>query len=280
MHERGLLRHDPQRVGAAQLLAALVDHAQRAAALIPDAQIFHRCSKPSRREAHACGQAVDRPVGLQPQRAIDQIGWITPLVVGLDRQAERLARSDQRRQHGAPVHPRPRHDGNLRVLRQRDVIVGGDGIGEHSELELAFAIGLHANAGRALATIAEADRDGVAGRQEVLHHADVERAAPRADVALELPLRLEGGAVGGLNCGVALALRIGELHRPEVGGEPEADLDRAGVVEAEGAGGIDQRKALQRARLEASRGGQRRRAHQVGTVVGVGHWESAAGSVA
>ena len=160
--------------------------------------------------------------------------------------------------------PGPGTMANLRAVRQRHVVVGGDGIGEHAELELAFAIGLHANAGRALPAVAETDGDGVAGRQEVLHHADVERAAPRADVALELPLRLEGGAVGGLHGGVALALRIGELHRPEVGGEAEADLDRAGVVDAEGAGGVDQRKALQRARLEAPRRGQRRRAHQVG----------------
>ena len=150
--------------------------------------------------------------------------------------------------------PGPGTIGNLRALRQRHVVVGGDRVGEHAELELALAVGLQADAGRAEAAVAEADGDGVAGSEEVLDHADVERAAPGPDVALELPLGLERGAVRGLDRGVALALRIGELHRAEIGGEAEADLDRAGVVDAEGAGRVDQREALQRARLEAPDG--------------------------
>ena len=126
-----------------------------------------------------CRQTRNRHVGLEPQRAIDEVGGIAPLVVGLDRQAERLACAHKRRQHGAPAHARPRHDGDLRALRQRHVVVGGDRIGEDAELELALAIGLHADAGRAEAAVAEADGDGVAGREEVLDHADVERAASR-----------------------------------------------------------------------------------------------------
>ena len=147
--------------------------------------------------------------------------------------------------------PRPGNDGDLRALRDRHVVVGGDRVGQHAELELALAVGLQADAGRALPAVAEADGDGVAGGQEVLHHADVERAAPGPDVALELPLGVEHGAVGSFNRGVAGALRVAELHRAEVGGEAEADLDRAGVVDAERAGRIDQREALQGARLEA-----------------------------
>ena len=112
-----------------------------------------------------------------------------------------------RRQHRAPAHARPRHDGDLRALRDRHVVVGGDRVGQHAELEFALAVGLQADAGRALPAVAEADGDGVAGRQEILHHADVERAAPGADVALELPLGLQRRAVGGLHRGVARRLR-------------------------------------------------------------------------
>ena len=68
------------------------------------------------------------------------------------------------------------------------------------------------------------------------------------------------GAVGGLHRGVARRLGIGELHRAEVGGEAEADLDRAGVVHAERAGRVDQREALHGARLEAPRSATARRA--------------------
>ena len=185
----------------------------------------------------------------------------------------------RRRQHGLPAHARPRHDGDLRALGQRHVVVGGDRVGEHAELELALAIGLQADAGRALPAVAEADGDGVAGREEILHHADVERAAPGADVALELPLGLERRAVGGLHRGVARRLGVGELHRAEVGGEAEADLDRAGVVDAERAGRVGEREALHGARLEAARtasawpcpsgrGGSRSRACGAGSAQG------------
>ena len=172
-----------------------------------DAQTFDHRREIPRREPERRRQPRDRAVRLQPQRAIDEVGGIAPLVVGLDRQAERLAGAHERRQHGAPAHAWPRHDGDPRALRQRHVVVGGDRIGEHAELELALAVGLQADAGRAEAAVAEADGDGVAGRQEVLHHGDIERAVPGADVALELPLGLERGAVGGLDRGVALALR-------------------------------------------------------------------------
>ena len=93
-------------------------------------------AKAARRKAQARRQTRDRAIGLEPQRAVDEVGGIAPLVVGLDREAERLAGAHERRQHGAPAHARPRHDGNLRALRQRHVVVGGDRIGEDAELEL------------------------------------------------------------------------------------------------------------------------------------------------
>ena len=211
------------------------------------------------------------PPRFQRQRAVDEVGGIAPLVVGLDRQPERLADAHERRQHRVPAHARPRHDRDPRALRQGDVVVGGDRVGEDAELEFALAIGLHADAGRAEAAVAEADGDGVAGAQEILGDADIERAAPGADVALELPLGFQGRAVGGLNGRVALPLGVRELHRAEVGGEAEPDLDGAGVVDAEGPGRIDEGQALQRARLEGPRRGEHGRAHQVGPVVRIGH---------
>ncbi len=167
--------------------------------------IRHRCEA-ARREAQRVRQPGDRrALARKPQRAIDEIGGIAPLVVSLDRKPERLACAHQRRQHRAPAHARPRQNCDLRALRQRHVVVGGDRVGEHAELELALAIGLQPNAGRALPAVAEADGDGVAGGQEILHHAHIERPAPGADVALELPLGLQGGPVGGLDRRVALS---------------------------------------------------------------------------
>ena len=164
MHERGGARHNAQRIGPAQLLAPVVEHAHDALARLVDPQPLHLQGKASGREARRRRQSADRAVGREAQRAIDDVGWIAPLVVGLDAEPERLARPHQRRQHGAPAHAGPRNDGDPRALGQRDVVVGGDRVGKHAELELALAVGLQADAGRAEAPIAEADGDGVAGR--------------------------------------------------------------------------------------------------------------------
>ncbi len=271
VHEHRVFRRHAQRVRPTELLAAIVEHAQDALTRRVDEQALDHRGKIPWREAHRRRQSRDRPVRLQSQAAVDEIGRIAPLVVGLDAQAKRLAHPHQRRQHGTPAHARPGHDGDLRAFGQGDVVIGGDRVGKDAELELALAVGLQADAGRALPAVAEADGDGVAGAEEVLHHADVERAAPGANIALELPLGFQRRAVGGLHRGVALAFRIGELHGPEVGGEAEADLDRAGVIDPEGAGRIDEREALQRARLEAARRCEPGRPHEIGTVVGVGH---------
>jgi hypothetical protein len=112
------------------------------------------------------------------------------------------------------------------------------------ELEFALAIGLQPNARRTLPPVTEADGDGVARSQEILHHPDVEGSTPRADVALELPFGLQSRAVGGLHGRVTRSLRIRELHWPEVGREAEPNLDRARVIHPERAGRVDQREAL------------------------------------
>ena len=138
----GLLRHSSS--------AAVVEHAHRAIARIGDVQPLDHNRKATRREPQRRRQARDRSISFEAQRAIDEVRRIAPFVVGLDREAERLAGAHQRRQHRAPMHARARHDANFRALRQRHVVVGGDRVGEDAKLELALAIGLHANAGRAL----------------------------------------------------------------------------------------------------------------------------------
>jgi hypothetical protein len=67
--------------------------------------------------------------------------------------------------HAASVYgsdARSRHNRNLGALGQRHIVVGGNRVGEHMELELALAIGLQPDAGRALPPVTEADGDGVA----------------------------------------------------------------------------------------------------------------------
>src|ERR1700681_2023306 len=127
----------------------------------------------------------------------------------------------------------PRDDADRGTLWQSNVIVCGNRVDEHMEFEGGFAIGLHADAGRAKTSIAEADRYGVAGGEEILGDADIKGTAPRPDVALEFPLCFKRGAVRRLRGREAGAGRVGELHRPKVARKAKADLDRARVVNPE-----------------------------------------------
>src|SRR5262249_50601747 len=157
------------------------------------------------------------------------------------------------RQNRTPVHARPRDDGNFRAPGQRYIVISCDRIGEDAELELRLAVGLQTDARRAEPTVAESYRYPVARAQKILHHTDIERAAPGADIALELPLGLECRTVRGLHRCVALSHWISELNWSKVCCKAKPNLDGAGIVDAEGSSRIDQRQSLQRPRFQASR---------------------------
>jgi hypothetical protein len=112
----------------------------------------------------------------------------------------------------------------------------------------------------------------VSGGEEVLGDADIKRATPGPDAALELPLGLEGRTVGRLDRRETGAHRINELHRAEVGREAKANLDRARIVDPEPARGVCQREALPGAGFETSRRLKRSVAHEVGPVLRRGHF--------
>src|SRR5262249_42503229 len=136
-------------------------------------------------------QTGDGCIALELDGTVDEVRWIAPLILGLDPQSEWLPGPHEGGKHSAPAHARAGHDCNLRAFRQGHVIVRCDRIDKHAELEFAFAKGLHPDAGRAEAAVAEAHRNGVLRVEEILDYTDVKRAAPGADVALELPLGLQ-----------------------------------------------------------------------------------------
>src|SRR5262249_11988628 len=239
MHERCVSFCHPQRIGPAQQVSALIKHADDDISGLLHAQPLHHGSKGARRKSHPARQAGNGAIALQPQRTIDQVGWVAPLVLRLDRQAEWLARAHKCGNYRTPVHTRAGGDGNFRAQRQRYIVIGGDRIGEDAELEFRLAVGLHADAWRTKAAVTEPNDYAIAGAKKIPHHPDIKRAAPGADIALELPFGLKRRAVGCLHSCVTLALRIGELDRPEVGGEAESDLDGARIVDTKGAGAIN-----------------------------------------
>ena len=159
------------------------------------------------------------------QNGIDNIRWVAPFIVGFDRQSERGASPHLCRQQGTPLNARSRHDGNRRAFGQGHVIISCNGVNQHPELELPFAVGLNADTGRAVTAVTEANGNGIARCQEMLHNANVERPAPGADIALELPFKFEKRPVRCLRRRIALPFRILELHGTEIGRETETDLD-------------------------------------------------------
>ena len=230
MHQRFVARDNPQRVGTAQGAAVGRGNADRQFAGLRHGKSGNEGGEGAAFERDRLRQSLDRHGTLQRQSRVDEIGRIAPFIVGLDGKAERFAGADLRRQNRVPAQRRSGNDGDFRTFRQRDIVISGDRIGEDAKFEFALAIGLQPDPRRAEAAIAEADRNGVARRQEMLDHADIERAAPRTDVALKFPFAFQRRAVRRLDAGVAGAFRIVELHRPEIGGKPKSDLERTGIV--------------------------------------------------
>ncbi len=225
MNPSGLAVDDTQRVGSAQLAACLVPHRDDQIAWLFDAKLLNDSSEGTWVASYRLRQTHDRAARNKRQPPAELVRGVAPGIVGLHREAEALPSANHGRQQRVPGDRRPGNNGDLRALGQRHIVVGRDGIGENPKLELAFAIGLQPDTRRAEPPVPKAHCDGVARPQEIFDHADVERAAPGADIALELPFRLERGTVRGFDCGVTRALGIIELHGTEIGGESETDLD-------------------------------------------------------
>jgi len=105
LRQRRITRHHPQRVGSHQLGTALIEHPHHDVAGFRREPVDHGREHPGAKRSIA---AIPSPCPRrQPQRAVDEVGGIPPLVVGLDRQAERLPHPHHARQHRAPAHTWP-----------------------------------------------------------------------------------------------------------------------------------------------------------------------------
>ena len=94
-----------------------------------------------------------------------------------------------------PFNRRSRHDIDRGRARERDIVVGCDRIYEYLEFKYFFAIGLEPDAARPLPLVTEADRNCVARLKEVFDDANIERPAPGANIALELPAAIQHRAI-------------------------------------------------------------------------------------
>src|SRR5690606_26532912 len=101
-----------------------------------------------------------------------------------DAQAKRLADVDRTGKHCAPLSTCTADDLDGRLLLKRHEVVAGDRIGQDMELEVRLGESLDADAGRAMATIADTNGYRVAFAQEIAHNLDMERAVPRSHILL------------------------------------------------------------------------------------------------
>ena len=204
-------------------------------------------------------------------RQVHFVTRVAPFVLTLETELERLAAAAQCRQYEFVAHRRTGHDRDARLLGQLDIVIRRPRIDQHAEFECRLVERLHAHPGRALAAVAETHDNPVAFAQKAAHDADEQRLVPRPDVELAIVLNFEHRAVGGFDRGVVPAPGVAKLRTPHVGGETVHDLDRTGVVNAEVAGGVGQRKRLQAASLEFARRKNLGTAHALAAICRVRH---------
>lgn len=193
------------------------------------------------------GQARQGPTRLQRHRPRYAIADITPAILRQHSEPERLADPPQRRKESLEALRLSRYQLERWHIRHLDEIVGGEGVGKDLERKRTFHRGLQAKPGRALATVAEPHRDGVALAQKAVGDPHQQRADPRPDV-VAVGFQHQFDAVASLSRREVWRLRIGELRAARVGGGAPTDLYGAGVVDTERAGGIGDDDFLQRAR--------------------------------
>ena len=212
------VRLDAEGVGLREQLPVLAEDPDPALPRIGDRKAVHLPAELSRPECDHFGEALDRPVGGKANGPLHPVARVAPPVLTLEAQPEAFPRPAKRRQDGDPLHPRPRPDadGGLGFVRQRDVFVAREGIGEHAELEARLDEGLEPEPRRALAPVAEADDDPVALRK-VPVAAHVERDPPGARVAAVLTAHGERDPGRGLDGGVPGPRRVVALDHRLVG---------------------------------------------------------------
>ena len=204
-------------------------------------------------------QAGNRPARLQGDRALDAVDDICPAVLGQHGKAKGLADAPERRQDrlealgpaGDQLEP-----GDVWHL---DEVVRGEGVNEHLEREVGLDRRLHAIAGRAAAAIAKPHCDGVALAQKAVGNAHEYGANPWPDV-VAIGLELQHRAVARDRGRIVGGLGIGKLRAARVRRRTPADLDGAGIVDAEVARGVGDGDLLVRSRDEAAGGRDRHRA--------------------
>ena len=169
-------------------------------------------------------QAADRVICTQREQPLDLVAGISPLVLGLEAEAEPVADAAQGRQHSFPGRGRAGDDRDRRLHRQFDVIVGRESIDQHTEFESRLDKGLHPHARRALARVAEPYADRVALAQEAAHNPDHQGFVPRPYIELRIVEHVEHRAVRRLDRGVIRCLRVVPLRPAHVAGKTMHDL--------------------------------------------------------
>ncbi len=260
------LLDDRDRVARAKRLAVIGQHVDHIVARPGNAQSFHRRRILACVQRDGFRQSRNRPGGGEAIRPLRPRRRIAPLVDALEAQSKRLAHAAHRRNNRLIAGGGTGDDGDPRLLRQLDVVVGCPRVDEHAELERGLVERLHPDAGRALPPVAEANDDPVAFTQEAAHHADEQRLVPGPDVALRVVLDIQHRAVARLDRRVIPALRVVELRAPHIAREAMDDLDRAGVVDAEVARGVRERQRLEASRFERALRVDRRVSHALGEI--------------
>ena len=195
--QRGILG-DPQGIAAANHAARRIEHVDQQVARHRDRKSsFDRSGMLAALHGESRGQAGDRHVGLERERALDLVAGVAPLVLALEAQAESLSAGSHGGQQRLPQHRGTGHDRECRLLQQLDIVIGGERIGEDPELEGRLDEGLHAHAGRALPAVAEADGERIALVEKSADHPDEQGLVPRPDVHLRVVAHVEQRTVGG-----------------------------------------------------------------------------------
>ena len=249
-----------QGVGARQELPArLIQQVDAQIARLGKLQPINHARAVPQLEGDGRRQAGNRSARLQGDRALDAVDDICPAVLGQHGETKGLADTPERRQdRPEPLGPagdqlEPGHVGHL------DEVVGGEGVDEHLEGEVGLDRRLHPIAGRAVAPVAKPHRDCVALPQKAVGNAHEHGADPWPDV-VAIGLELQHRAVARDRGRVVGGFGIGELWAARVRRRAPADLDGAGIVDAEVARGVGDRDLLVRSRHEAAGWRDRHRA--------------------
>ena len=272
----GTRRDHPHRIGAGNIHILDRDRQIEIAFRFND-EIFKHARAVALVDGHALGQAPNTARRRERQHGLSVRGRIAPGVFRRDGQSERLAHDGERGPDRLPGGCRARHEIESRLLRKLAKFISGKRIHRGPELDTLLHIGLQPKAGRALPPVAHANRQGVMLAQESAAHADQKRVGVGTNVELVEP-DFELGTIARFDRGEVRSLRLVKLGLAHVGRGPPRDLDHAGIVDTERAGGVDKNELGKRARDEWARRYELDRAHMLGEIFR--KWHDAVGKLA